>query len=119
MRWPVDRRSLNDVTRSSGAQQSPPRNPLGPGPRDSGIGPCIRRDSAQPCDPGRARFRGDRRMALSTTQWKWVISAALLVMLLGGTPPARAQENTAEEVARRQAVLATLPPDAARRVFGL
>ena len=58
-------------------------------------------------------------MALSTTQWKWVISAALLVMLLGGTPPARAQENTAEEVARRQAVLATLPPDAARRVFGL
>jgi penicillin-insensitive murein endopeptidase len=46
-------------------------------------------------------------------------TAALLAVLLGTGPVARAQENTAEEAARRQAVLATLPQDAARRVFGL
>jgi penicillin-insensitive murein DD-endopeptidase len=44
---------------------------------------------------------------------------ALLVILLGSGAVARAQENTAEEAARRQAILATLPQDAARRVFGL
>lgn len=43
----------------------------------------------------------------------------LLAVLLGGTVTAPAQNNTAEEAARRQAVLATLPQDAARRVFGL
>ncbi|MGE0257424.1 MAG: penicillin-insensitive murein endopeptidase [Alphaproteobacteria bacterium] len=46
-------------------------------------------------------------------------AAAVLTALLGGGSPASAQENTAEEAARRQAVLATLPQDAARRVFGL
>ena len=47
----------------------------------------------------------------------WAIG--LVAMLFGDGLVARAQENTAEEAARRQAVLATLPQDAARRVFGL
>lgn len=42
-------------------------------------------------------------------------SAALLAGLVG---PASAQENTAQETAHRQAVLAHLPEDAAKRVFG-
>jgi penicillin-insensitive murein endopeptidase len=46
-------------------------------------------------------------------------TAALLALLIAAGPVARAQENTAEEAARRKAVLATLPQDAARRVFGL
>jgi penicillin-insensitive murein endopeptidase len=46
-------------------------------------------------------------------------ATALLAMLLAGERAGLAQENTAEEAARRQAVLASLPPDAARRVFGL
>jgi penicillin-insensitive murein endopeptidase len=59
-------------------------------------------------------------MAHSTTRRpRTVLLAILLAFLLEGAPPARAQENTAEEAARRQAVLATLPQDAARRVFGL
>jgi penicillin-insensitive murein DD-endopeptidase len=59
-------------------------------------------------------------MALSTMRGSLALwAAALLAILLGGVPAARAQQNTAEEEARRQAVLATLPPDAARRVFGL
>ena len=48
-----------------------------------------------------------------------VWATALLVVLLLGERVALAQQNTAEEAARRQAVLATLPQDAARRVFGL
>ncbi|MGD9614904.1 MAG: penicillin-insensitive murein endopeptidase [Alphaproteobacteria bacterium] len=46
-------------------------------------------------------------------------TAALLIALLGGGPVTHAQQNTAEEAARRQAALAALPQDAARRVFGL
>jgi penicillin-insensitive murein endopeptidase len=59
-------------------------------------------------------------MARATARgFRTVWAAALLATLLAGAPPVRAQQNTAEEAARRQAALATLPHDAARRVFGL
>ena len=57
--------------------------------------------------------------AFLKTSWISSAWAAAVLLTLVASPAARAQENTAEEAARRQAVLATLPPDAARRVFGL
>src|SRR3954454_13014940 len=86
---------------------------------------CIRLDSAQACVSHRTQLWGGRRVALSLMRRSRTVSAtallaALLAILLaflpGGAAPARAQENTEAEAARRQAVLTTLPPDAARRV---
>ena len=62
---------------------------------------------------------GRRRRVSATALSAAALLAILLAFLVRDAAPARAQENTAEEAARRQAVLATLPPDAARRVFGL
>ncbi len=44
---------------------------------------------------------------------------AVVVLLAGLSPPARAQDTAAQEAAHRRAVLAGLPRDAAKRLFGL
>jgi penicillin-insensitive murein endopeptidase len=50
----------------------------------------------------------------------WAVSVgALALHLAGGAPAAWAQQTAAEEAERRAAVLARLPQDAAKRVFGL
>ena len=43
---------------------------------------------------------------------------AVVALLAGGSPTARAQDTAAQEAARRAAVLAGLPPDSAKRLFG-
>jgi penicillin-insensitive murein DD-endopeptidase len=45
--------------------------------------------------------------------------SAVIVILTATTLPAQAQDTAAQEAARRSAVLARLPADAAKRVFGL
>src|SRR5690242_17563145 len=44
---------------------------------------------------------------------------ALALLLIAGAAPAPAQDSAAQDAARRRAVLADLPADAAKRVFGL
>ena len=48
-----------------------------------------------------------------------VAICALVALVAGGATAARAQDTAAEEAAHRAAVLARLPQDAAKRVFGL
>ena len=48
-----------------------------------------------------------------------VVAACAVVGFLAGAPAARGQDTAAQEAAHRAAVLARLPPDAAKRVFGL
>ncbi|HVC53051.1 MAG TPA: penicillin-insensitive murein endopeptidase [Stellaceae bacterium] len=49
----------------------------------------------------------------------WLIGFAALLALCGvGTRSARAEDLAAQEAARRQAIIAHLPADAAKRVFG-
>ncbi len=48
-----------------------------------------------------------------------VAVCAFVALLAGGATAARAQDTAAEEAAHRAAVLARLPQDAAKRVFGL
>ncbi len=53
-------------------------------------------------------------------RWRAAGAGAVLALALwGGCGPGAAQENAAQEAARRAAVLAELPRDAAQRVFGL
>jgi len=47
-----------------------------------------------------------------------VVRLAILLIVLGNARAALSQQNAAEEAAARRAVLARLPPDAAKRVFG-
>src|SRR3954447_15767629 len=114
MHGPSMRRQTHDVTRSSGmreARRSMPR-------RTNQLLASLAK--LRSLAVAAVVKRGGRRMAavLKTISIPVPWAAALLLILLGATA-AQAQENTAEEAARRQAVLATLPPDAARRVFGL
>ena len=50
---------------------------------------------------------------------KAAATAVLIGFLAGGATAARAQDSAAQEAARRATVLAGLPRDAAKRVFGL
>ncbi len=57
-------------------------------------------------------------MAEST--WRGRCRCAVVIgVLAGGATTARAQDTAAQEAAQRAAVLARLPQDAAKRVFGL
>ena len=57
--------------------------------------------------------RVDKRAA------KTAAAGVVAIALMTGSTAARAQDTATEEAAHRRAVLAQLPPDAAKRVFGL
>src|SRR5260370_21341812 len=57
--------------------------------------------------------RADKRAARAAA------ACVVAIALMTGSTAARAQDTATEEAAHRRAVLAQLPPDAAKRVFGL
>ena len=63
--------------------------------------------------PRSYQYVSDRRCCVSR------LTAVILLILLAEIPMARAQDTAAEEAEHRTAVLAHLPPDAAKRMFGL
>jgi penicillin-insensitive murein endopeptidase len=63
--------------------------------------------------------RACKNPAVAARSLARTIAAGVVVgFLAGGVPAARGQDTAAQEAARRAAVLARLPPDAAKRVFG-
>src|SRR5438270_9861938 len=75
----------------------------------------------QPADRGRAiAVSGAQRSGASEMGITAIIRSAFLALCAATlSSPATAQDNAAQEAAHRQAMLARLPADAAKRVFGL